>query len=241
MILYVQLMERIKRTIAEERLSPGDALPTEGQLQKSFGVSRATVRCALGELERQHVIERRQGVGTFVTRPPLARDLRVLTSFTEEMIARGLAPSSFLITYEAGAPGDIPEELSGIPTVHVVRLRLADSQPISIHDAFIPADIANKSGFTKAQLEQDDSLSLYAQLEAAEYFVDRAREHVTAVAATARQAKLLGVKTGAPLIKTVRVSWTRGNQILEHVTAYSHPEHFEYAITLARRVSVKDL
>lgn len=234
-------MEKIKQTITNERLKPGDALPTEEELQKSFGVSRATVRCALGELERQHIIERRQGVGTFVTRPPLARDLRALTSFTEEMIARGLAPSTTLIAYETPDESDVPEELSGIPVVRVVRLRLADSQPISIHDAFIPTAIANQCGFTRAQLKQDGSLSLYAQLEAAGYFVDSAREHVTAVAATARQARLLGVKTGAPLIKTVRVSWTRNEQILEHITAYSHPEHFEYTITLARRAFKQDL
>src|SRR6476619_4218642 len=98
--LYAQLIEALQQMIAQQGLKTGDPLPTEEQLRVIYGVSRATIRDALSELEREHRVERRQGVGTFVAQPPLKRDLQLLTGFTEDMTSRGLKPSSQVLAYE---------------------------------------------------------------------------------------------------------------------------------------------
>ena len=71
--LYLQLSSLIRRCISSGLLKPGDLLPSEAELCTRFGISRSTVRQALGELEEQGLILRRQGRGSFVAEPKLHR------------------------------------------------------------------------------------------------------------------------------------------------------------------------
>src|SRR5215204_7024292 len=76
-----------------DRLGVGEAIPSERQLSTDLGVSRLTVRAALDELVREGYLLRRRGAGTFVSEPKIAQEL-TMTSFTEDMRRRGMAPSS---------------------------------------------------------------------------------------------------------------------------------------------------
>ena len=76
-----------------EQLGVGEAIPSERQLSSTFGVSRLTVRAALDELVREGLLVRRHGSGTFVSEPKIAQEL-TMTSFTDDMRARGLRPES---------------------------------------------------------------------------------------------------------------------------------------------------
>ncbi len=232
--LYVQLSRALRDMILQQGLQPGDSLPTEEQLRSAYGVSRSTIRDALSQLEQEHLVERRQGVGTFVSRPPLKRDLQALTGFSEDMISRGLRPESKVLDYQQPAAGNIPDVFGGLSLVRVVRLRLADGEPFGIHCTLIPQTVAERCGFTRERLRTDQSLSFYASLEAAGYSIDEGREHLTACAADPQQARLLGLRAGAPLIKVVRLSWSPEGELLEHITALYLPDRYEYVINLRR-------
>jgi GntR family transcriptional regulator len=91
--LYVQLRDAILAELERTKASHGDRLPTERELQDHYGVSRATVRSALDLLERQGFIVRTQGVGTLVARTKIEPDMSQLTSFTEDLEAKGVKPS----------------------------------------------------------------------------------------------------------------------------------------------------
>jgi GntR family transcriptional regulator len=235
--LYMQLSRALRDMIHQQGAQPGDPLPTEEQLGAAYGVSRSTIRDALAQLEQEHLVERRQGIGTFVSRPLLKRDLQALTSFSEDMLARGLRPSSRLLDYQQPASGNIPADFEDghkASLVRVVRQRFANGEPFGIHDTLIPQEVAERSGFTKERLQQDQSLSFYASLEAGGYTIHEGREHLTACAADQQHARLLGVRTGAPLIKVVRLSWSPEGKLLEHITAFYLPERYEYVINLRR-------
>jgi GntR family transcriptional regulator len=232
--LYVQLSRALRDMIREQGVKPGDPLPTEEQLRAAYGVSRSTIRDALSQLEQEHLVERRQGIGTFVSRPPLKRDLQALTGFSEDMISRGLRPASRLLDYQQPAAGNVPVDFEEVPLVRVVRLRLADREPFGLHDTLIPEAVAERCGFTRERLLQDQSLSFYASLEAAGYSIDEGREHLSACAADPQQARLLGLHAGAPLIKVVRLSWSPEGELLEHITALYLPDRYEYVINLRR-------
>src|SRR5512132_4622346 len=88
-----------------EQLAVGTAIPSERQLSSELGVSRLTVRAALDELVREGYLVRRHGSGTFVSEPKIAQEL-TLTSFSEDMRRRGMAPGSRTLelkTVPAGA------------------------------------------------------------------------------------------------------------------------------------------
>ena len=125
--------ERVLELI--EELGVGDAIPSERQLGIDLSVSRLTVRAALDELVREGYLVRRRGAGTFVAEPKVAKGIDI-TSFSDDMRARGLTPASRTIelrTIPAGARlGRILHVSPSEPVVAVKRLRLADGEPMAI-------------------------------------------------------------------------------------------------------------
>ncbi len=93
------VLEHIERDLLEGRLGPGDRLPSERDLATEFDVSRLTVRRALDRLEHDGLVYRVQGAGTFVAAPRIAKSVE-LTSFSEDMRARGLEPGSSVLVTE---------------------------------------------------------------------------------------------------------------------------------------------
>src|SRR5256885_17236720 len=118
-----------------ERLSVGQAIPSERQLSAELGVSRLTVRAALDDLVREGLLVRRRGSGTFVSEPKIAQEL-TMTSFTEDMRRRGMVPGSRTLELRvspAGARlGRVLHVSPSEPVLAVKRLRLADGEPMAI-------------------------------------------------------------------------------------------------------------
>ena len=132
------------RAIEAGALKPLDALPGERDIAEAFQVSRVTVRKALSGLVERGLLRQRQGSGTFVASPPqrVEQALSRLTSFTEDMRLRGLAPTVRWL--DRGISLASPQEamrlsLSPNDTVcRLKRLRLAGGVPMAIERATIP-------------------------------------------------------------------------------------------------------
>src|SRR6476620_7069110 len=125
--------ERVRDLI--EQLSVGDSIPSERQLSVDLGVSRLTVRAALDELVREGYLVRRRGAGTFVAEPKVAKGMDV-SSFSDDMRARGLTPASRTLDLDVAPAGARMGRLLHVspsePVVSVKRLRLADGEPMAI-------------------------------------------------------------------------------------------------------------
>ena len=128
---HAQLREILEEICATE-LSPGDMLPGERVLEETYGVSRITVRRAIGDLVASGKLKRARGKGTFVAPNPLVSRLH-LASFSSEMSAQHLQASSKILQ---AARAMAPEEISaffnaepGVMHTHLRRLRLGDNRP----------------------------------------------------------------------------------------------------------------
>lgn len=121
---------------------PGTRLPGERALSIRLGVARMTLRRVVDDLVDQGRLDRRPGSGTFVTRPALAKELGV-TSFSEDMRARGLRPGTEVIDVsQRSAHQVLARQLrmpEGDPVIHIKRIRLAHDEPIAVETAWIPA------------------------------------------------------------------------------------------------------
>jgi GntR family transcriptional regulator len=219
--------------LAIEGLPAGTAMPTERELCTTYGVSRATVRQALGQLEIEQRIFRRQGKGTFVARPKIDQRLE-LTSHTEGMKERGISPSSKLIDVRRIPAGlDVGAQLdlsSKAEVLRIERLRLADGEPIAIEVVYLNAD--RFDGITAAL---GDNASLY-QLLATNYGVElaSAEETIEAVVAEGREAGLLKCQAGMPLLMLSRRTLDTSGQPTEFVRSLYRGDRYRFQTGLQR-------
>lgn len=139
---YAQVREAVQELL--EGQPAGTALPPERSLCERFGVSRVTLRRAVDDLVRDGLLVRRQGSGTYVAAPKITQPLST-TSFSEDMRRRGLEPSSELLSFEHRTAGPRTARRLGIsPSASVaelVRLRLADGEPMAIETVVLPAEL----------------------------------------------------------------------------------------------------
>jgi GntR family transcriptional regulator len=216
-------LRRILLDLATVRLLPGAAIPSERQLIAEYGVSRITVREALGQLVNEGHLTRVRGKGTFVAHRPVQSTLH-LASFTEEMRALGHVPATVvLVREEAVPPADTLAALhveAGETAFHVKRLRLADGVPVSIDDAWFVRDVM------PGLLEHDLSGSIYS-LAADRYDtpIVRAQQTVAADPASDDVATLLGTRTGSPVLVFDRVSFS-GERAVEHTRSWYRSDRY---------------
>ncbi|MBT0565685.1 GntR family transcriptional regulator [Williamsia sp. CHRR-6] len=209
--LYHQLARSIESAIVAGELSPGDRLENEVDLAKRLGLSRPTIRQAIGELVDKGVLIRKRGVGTQVVQSPVQRCVE-LTSLYDDLANAGLTPTTQLLEYRVhqGDP-DLRRELQLADTTEVVsftRLRRADGEPLAVMTNHLPADLSPAPG----ELESD---GLYRALRARGIHIRLARQRIGARAAEVQQAELLGVAVGAPLLTMSRTAFDDSGRVVE--------------------------
>lgn len=135
--LYKQVYDWIKSNIFEGEWEKGRQLPPEPTLAKDLGVSRSTVRKALGLLIDEGICYQQQGKGTFVSNTRSRYELTILTSFTEQMKARGKRPSSKVLEVSNNQkPDSLVQAKLGMSQndrlIKIKRIRYGDDTPMSL-------------------------------------------------------------------------------------------------------------
>jgi DNA-binding GntR family transcriptional regulator len=207
---YHQIADALRERIRVGELPSGARLDNQRQLAKSFGVTLMTLRQALELLEREHLITRRHGLGTFVAAPSIDYDIMQLRRFAGDLSAKGERVATRLLgTRFAAADRRVAEalRLAGRPRVLVVeRLRLVDEHPMSLQRSFLPSPLGDEV------IRADLALTpLHQVLEfKLGVVVTRASETVSAVRLGRREARDLGCRAGEPAFESERVSYDAG-------------------------------
>ena len=212
----------------------GARLPTENELAEAHGVSRVTVRRALGELERERLIERRRSAGTRVIyRPspaPMTADISgVLANLADMGRRTAVKLLSFDYVPAEGAVAQMLRAQSDQLLQRAVRVRSVDGVPFSYLTTHVPESVSVT--FTKQELASRPLLEL---LERAGVKAEQARQRLSAVLATPDVAEALDVRTGSPLIELVRVVYGQDGRGVEHLHALYRPDRYAFEIELVR-------
>ncbi|MBP1993736.1 GntR family transcriptional regulator [Paenibacillus eucommiae] len=232
--LYVQLKEVIIEKIDNKEWLPGDAIPTEMELQKIYKVSRITVRQALGELVSSGILTRAQGVGTFVASPKLEPIRPDLTGFTQDMNEKGHQVSSLILHHTAVKASEKLQRIFHIqPTAEVMkleRIRLVDGLPIGLHRTFLNTSITPQVELDKYDFTTD---SLYTALAAEGVHLGGAEESVEASLADDSQASVLHISTGAPVLLLTRLTKLKDGTPYEYTQMVYRADKYKYTIKLS--------
>lgn len=226
--LYQQLQRAIREAIEKSVLKPDDALPPERQIAADLDVSRITVRKAIDGLVDEGLLIRRQGSGNFVA-SRIEKNFAKLTSFSEDMRARGRTPKSTWIKRSEGAV--TPEEAltlrlsPGAPVYRFHRLRFADDQPMCLEYATIAGDCLPSLNSV--------GVSLYEALEKAGNRPVRALQRLRAILLSGEQAKLLHAKTGDAGLLVERLGFLHDGRAVEFCQTYYRGDTYDFVAELS--------
>jgi GntR family transcriptional regulator len=226
--LYQQLQRRLREAIESRVLGPEDALPPERDLAEELAVSRITVRKAIDGLVEEGLLMRRQGSGTFVSNR-VEKNFSKLTSFSEDMRARGRTPRSVWLNR---APGTVTPEESltlrsspGTPVYRFHRIRYADDAPMALEYATVLA----------SSLPALDAVetSLYEALERSGNRPVRALQRLRAVLLHAEQAKLLKAQEKDAGLLVERVGFLKDGRAVEFSQSYYRGDIYDFVAELS--------
>ena len=226
--LYQQLQRSLRDAIEKGVIAPDDALPPERDLAEMLGVSRITVRKAIDELVEDGLLVRKQGSGTYVSNR-VEKNFAKLTSFSEDMRARGREPRSVWLNRAAGTV--TPEESltlrssPGTPVFRFHRIRYADDAPMAIEYATVIATCL-------VSLDSVES-SLYEALERTGNRPVRALQRLRAVLLTAEQAKLLKAQQNDAGLLVARVGYLKDGRAVEYSQSYYRGDIYDFVAELS--------
>lgn len=230
--LWRQLELRIVRLIAVGALVDGSILPSERVLASRLGLSRATIRRCMEELEAEGHAVRRRGSGTFVrvsadSSSGIARAL----NFSGEIRAQGRKPSSRVLGFHSvGSKAGVSRRLrvpDGSSVWEIRRVRLADEKPILLETAYVPVSLC-------PELSREDlDRSLYESIAAGSGALPACAEEIyEAILLDKREADALEVQAGTPALRTLRTSFDDRGRAFEASVLIGPADRYRLSVTL---------
>jgi GntR family transcriptional regulator len=237
--LYAQIKETLRSGILDGRYPPHSRMPSESELQAMFDVSRITIRQALGDLQKEGLIFKVHGKGSFVSQPKAFQNVTSLQGFAEAMSESGHEIVNRVLHVRfVPAPDEIAARLGlaeGSQVAEIHRVRLLNRSPVSYEITFVPealgrqlrrADLATRDIFLI--LENDCAVPLGS----ADLAID-------AIAAPPDIAQALDVKKGAPLLRIERLTHDADGAPVDFEYLYFRGDTFQYRLRIDRERPAK--
>lgn len=205
--LYHQIYVRIRDDILTGRLPYGARVPTEQEVSAAYGVSRITSRRALDELAASNLVERKRRVGTRVIYRLGSKPIEAsIQTALDSLVAWGRNTRAEVLELGvADADADVAERLElppGTPVRRVLKVRWLDDEPLGIIETFMP--LPQGELLTRRALRSTPTLTVLTE---AGLQIGRARQVISAAAATARMCELLRLEMMAPLLRIQRTHY----------------------------------
>ncbi|MBW8348526.1 GntR family transcriptional regulator [Bacillus sp. IITD106] len=229
--LYYQLMDVIIGKIEAGELKDHDKLPSERELCEMYNVSRTTVRQTMQELEKEKLIYKQHGKGTFVSPKVINQSLLKFYSFTEEMKKINKVPSSQVLAFkEIESDTQLAKKMEiseGTKVYKITRLRFADDEPMMYETSYLP--LSRFPDLHGDDLERMPMYTLFRDKYKA--IITKATERFSAIPTSKKEAALLNIREGEPSLLINRISF-EGDSIIEYTVTIARGDKFTYSVEL---------
>jgi GntR family transcriptional regulator len=227
-IRYRSIAEDLRRRVQAGEFAAGRTLPSEAELSDTYEASRVTVRKALELLRDEGLVDARQGFGWFAAVDPLRQSLGRLGTIEAQLAAEGVRSERRILDFGfVHAPPRVRRALASDTVLEVRRLNLADGEPFARVTVWCPEDLGAR--LSRADVER---APFYELLDTP---LGGAVQTIGAAVADARDAALLEVPVGSPVLRCERTTRDRdGRPVLlsEHVFP-AHRTEFVVDLPLA--------
>ncbi len=230
---------KLEKILREKILSmePGEKLPSERELIDEYGVSRTTVRKALDDLEREGLIKRIPGKGTFVAEPLPIEYLTTLKGFSKEMRELGMKPSSVVLKHTripadektAAALGIHP----GDQVMYMKRVRYMNDLPVAVQESYVNLAISPKLE-TLLNVDFNGDVSLYSSIESLGFELSYAEEEMRVVKLPSEMARLLGTRKGECALFRIRKTFLEDGRCVEYVESFYRGDRYVFKFKLTK-------
>lgn len=227
--LYYQLEQRLRDRIRGEEFKLGVPLPTEDQICHEYQVSRITVRRALDSLQRQGLIEKRRGVGSFVAEKSGGINSRLTGSLSEFLDVAGTLLIHCISLDECAPPAQVSEAFGLAPDETAVLLRTTgslDKGPVGYFEIWLPAEIGR---LVRSDAIDGDTPVVRLVENLAQVRITSAEQTIQPDHAGEEAAKYLGIAANTPILSVQRTYFV-GDRPIEVAFVRYHPERYRYAI-----------
>lgn len=206
--LHIQIKEILKDNIIKGKYHPKERIPSEIELAKLLCVSRMTTNKVINELVREGFLYRQQGKGTFVSLRKIDQWFFRITSFSRDMISRGLIPSTSVLEKKVfNAPKDVARHLnlkSKKKVIFVKRLRYADNNPMMLESRYLNYKLCKPILKESLEKESIHDLLIYKY----NLPLTKVNQYLEAVKINGDEAKLFGIEPGEPGFLLCRTTFT---------------------------------
>lgn len=232
---YYQLANILKEKIILGEWPPRTPIPSERTLEIQYNISRTTIRQAIDYLEKQGFIYREHGRGTFVSPQKLQKGIQELTSFSEDLLRRGIQPGQVIQSIEYLTPPEGVLRRLELPDhariLRIERIRLGDGTPIGLQTSFLK--LTEQQTISREELEASGSLYRILQ-EKFNIIPTEADETLEVTLATPYEAGLLQIKPDAPLLLNERLLYNQNREPVEFVKILYRGDRYRYLIRLTK-------
>lgn len=233
--LYAQIKDTLRDRILNGTYAPHSQMPSEHELCALFGVSRITVRQALGDLQKEGLVFRLHGKGTFVSKPKAFQNVTSLQGFAEAMSSMGYEIVNQLRSFRIiKADRHVAQRLhlpEGAPVAEIHRVRMLNREPVSLELTWVPealgkrlanADLVTRDIFLI--LENDCGMPL-----------GHADVSIDAILADDDIARALRVEDGSPVLRIERLTHDASGNPIDYEYLYFRGDAFQYRLRVDRQ------
>ncbi len=232
--LYLQVMDAVRRNVASGEWPPGSRIPPEDALCRLFGVSKITIRQAIGRLAAEGLLARQQGRGTYVQTGAVGPGFTMRTRLAEEISGKGIEHTVRLVERRSAGAAD-PETRAfegspGASLLFIRRVREAGGAPVLIEDSVIPEDVCPDLAAVPL-----DNASLFALLQTGPGGrVHRAVETFEVGQLSGAEARILKARPGAPALIAYRRLYGAGGRPIACTRFVSRAGRYKFQIEFER-------
>lgn len=232
--LYTQIKDTLRARILDGTYQPHQRMPSESETMAMFKVSRITVRQALGDLQKEGLIFKIHGKGTYVSKPKAFQNLASLQGFGEAMQRMGYESYNHVIGFRNMlAPKFVAEKLAVTPhttVLEIKRVRYLNREPISLDVTYLPQEIGER-----LQKEDLATRDIFVILEDDHGIaLGNAQVQIEAILADEDLAMPLKVEAGSPILRMERLTFAANDKPIDFEYLYYRGDAFQYRLNVER-------